>query len=96
MFPTAPHANTSALEPLASIQVGAAIVIQMDGAHTAATQDEGMLLQMYRHSNWRCIAILFKSIGGGGGQWVDETLQVFSFYFAWTYFFFVEVGTEKN
>ena len=41
------------------------IVIQIGGVCTFC-QEEGILLQMYRDTDGRCIAILFKSIGVRG------------------------------
>ena len=38
-------------------------MIQIGGVYTTFCQAEGILLQKYRDTNGRCIAILFKSIG---------------------------------
>ena len=41
-------------------------MIQIGGVYTTFCQEKGILLRKYRDRNWRCIAILFKSIGVRG------------------------------
>ena len=53
-------------------------MIQIGGVYTTFCQEEGILLQKYRDTNGRCIAILFKSIGVRGRLGSPEQMQTSS------------------